>query len=473
MRQFFFLCLCGLLLLSNAEAAYQVEMEHSFATEEGSSWGIEGQLKNALQIPAEKIPILFKKTLLRPRPEVLSMKDQSLAQNFFIGDRLYLYRSLNICIDVNISYKTPGFNQALNNFLYKLTQISVERQALPLEFIDVSFKSADLHVLSSCDVFVLVGNENEFPFAQIKNQGAPQFSNIPQMILGLYYRHSEATVPVIVFNPTVRLDFSSQQKEYMRAQEDGTVSVDGRTLFFHEMGHLFGLSHIKSGGNWKPFSQLTVMGLDSTQYEDENFAIRYQANFEVWENWDIRQTSVYRALFSRWIQGENFAKDVDLFDKKKHISPFYCVLPGEDLRIAFTPLRVTGLSGVYRAPDGSDMISLIPLNQEDERIRSERSLKAKYQVFPKEWFEKIEINNQAEKHYLTSMVMERSFFRAVDNLGSEDWLLLSLSGRIESSVAREFSLSGTYTIDKMAKAFFPMMKIQVESDQRLCYRKNE
>ena len=456
-------------------ASYQLELEHTYAEVEGSSWGIEGVLKHQLEIPESELPDLFKVPLHQPSPMSLSLKDQPLTKNYFIQDTMFLYQKMNICMDQNIHYKNDDFDSALKLFLNKVSQVNPKNNALKITFTPINFDNVHPSLLEKCDVLSFIGKKNQFPFLQVQDQPAPHFSTTPQLLLGMYFRSSDTTIPVIVFNPSLQLDFHPKQPAYIQTNDRNEVAADARILFFHELGHLIGFAHLKEGGSWKPFSALTVMGVNSTQ--DEKYAVdfRYKSHFDIWENWDLHQTSIYRATLARLAQGESSPLQ-SLFFNPQFYSNSFCFLPEESLHIAFPPLAVDGLTG-EDTPDVSGAIPrVIDLTQSQATKSSNaESLTSQYSIGPHETLNIIEFRNTTGTAFFNASNLERSFseYPSVDTDApspSDRWFMLSLSGQIAPRAAQQFNLSSYYRISQNIRLGFTLIRLNIQENQANCYR---
>lgn len=472
MIHIFTFCLC---LAPFCRAAYQLELEHTYAEVEGSSWGIEGVLKHQLEIPESELPSLFKTPLHQPSPVNLSLKDQPLTKNYFIEDTMFLYQKMNICMDQNIHYNNDDFEGALQLFLNRISQINPKINALKITFTSVNFNDIKPSSLEGCDVLSFIGKKNQFPFLQVQDQPAPNFSTTPQLLLGMYFRFSNTTIPVIVFNPSLKLDFHPKQPAYIQTNDRNEVSADARILFFHELGHLIGFAHLKEGGSWKPFSSLTVMGVNSTQDLKYATDFRYKSRFNIWENWDLHQTSIYRAILARLAQGEASPLQ-SLFFNAQFYSNSFCFLPEESIHIAFPPLAIEDLN----REDKPDMSGAIPrvINLAQSQITSSsnaETLTNQYTIGAHENLKMMEFHNSTGTAFFKSTSLERSFseYPAVDAdvaQQSDQWLMLSLSGQLDSKAAEQFNLSGYYTVNQNVRLGFTMIRLNIQENQANCYR---
>lgn len=465
-----------IILSSFCQASYQLELEHTFAEAEGSSWGIEGILKNRLDVPESDLPPLFKMPLRKVKPLILSLKDQPATKDYFIQDSLFLYQKMNICIDKNIRHDNEEFSSTLNLFLKKISQVNQKETALKVTLTPIDFDHVHSSSLESCDVLSFIGKKNQFPFLQVQDAPAPHFSTTPQMLMGMYFRFSNSTIPVIVFNPSIQLDFHPKQTAYVQTNAKNEIIVDARILFFHELGHLIGFTHLKEGGSWKPFSSLTVMGVNSTQTENYNVDFRYNSSFNIWENWDLRQTSIYRALLARWQQGDTSPVQSLFFDTPLNSNNF-CFLPQEQVHIVFTPLSLKGFNQSDKPDSSGATQKIIDLTTRRVAVSSKsETLITDYNISSREFLKMIEFRNKSQIPYLNHLSLERSIsnYQTIENGSTsqtDEWLMLSLNGQLSPLAQGQFNLSGFYTINQNVRIGFTMTRLNIQDNQANCYKK--
>lgn len=319
-------------------AAPVIELEHTISEAEGSSWGTDDILRESLAVPEQQLPTVFRLPLVRPTPRALQLSRRVAETKLFINDTVFLYRSLNICIDQKFPSQSVGFKKALDTFMERVSGANSTSRPLEVQVqtLKVDLGSQERAAYSDCDLLVAIGDTAVFPFKQLpKSVVKSTGTNLPQMVLGLYYRHDATSLPVIVFNPQLNIDFDSEDSRYLRDAKDGHFDVDGRALFFHELAHVLGFSHIENPSPMSRYPALTVMGLKNSQRDDMTLELRYAANMDVWRYWDLKQTSLYRSLVSRLAQG----KDLGSL-KVGGLDPGICVTPGEELDLRFAPIGI-------------------------------------------------------------------------------------------------------------------------------------
>ncbi len=315
------MALIALLLADVTEAAPFVRLEHTFVADAvsggGSSWGTEDSLLSALEVSDEELPEVFKLPLARPEPLPLRVEAGSGLRGLYDDDVIRLYSSLHICADRGLDLTGPGFADALATFTHVISGGGPGREGMEVRVIRVDRRAnrqvaAAPSAFRDCDVLVFQADSGEYPFSRLPEGGAgargpqgpgdgPQF---PRMVMGLFYRHSPRHLPAIVFHPRIRIDFSGSDSRYFRPESgsnpDGPIgTVDGRTILFHELGHLLGFAHV----DWKymgtrSVEAASVMGVNNTVREDSDVQLRFFSNSDVWRHWEPRQTSFYRS----WIQ---------------------------------------------------------------------------------------------------------------------------------------------------------------------------
>ncbi|MBK7891012.1 MAG: hypothetical protein IPJ84_09265 [Bdellovibrionales bacterium] len=319
-------------------AAPVIELEHTISEAEGSSWGTDDILRESLAVPEQELPTVFRLPLVRPTPRALQLSRRVADTKLFINDTVFLYRSLNSCVDQKFPSQSAVFKKARDVFIERVSGENGTSRPLEVQVqtLKVDLGSQEKAAYSDCDLLVAIGDPAVFPFKQlpksaVKSAGA----GLPQMVLGLYYRHDATSLPVIVFNPQLNIDFDSEDSRYLRGANGGRFDVDGRSLFFHELAHVLGFSHIENPSPMSRYPALTVMGLKNSQRDDMTLELRYAGNMDIWRYWDLKQTSLYRSLVSRLAQGRDLGSlKVDGMD------PGICVTPGEELDLRFAPIGI-------------------------------------------------------------------------------------------------------------------------------------
>ena len=299
-------------------AAPRIELEHTFIAESGagggSSWGTDDSLRSALEIPEDQLPDEFRQKLGRPAPRTLRVSGETALRGLFDDDSMHLYTSLNLCVDRGLDISGSGFAEALERFS-RVVSATGPGTGAGSGAIEVRVLRVDRGAgagsagLRDCDVLAFQALPGGFPFSRLPEARPSSLPDFPRMVMGLFYRHSPAHLPVIVFHPAIRVDFGGSDARYFRADPSlkpvGQVgSVDGRTLFFHELGHLLGFAHVDWGYRPTRFVEsASVMGLNNSIREEIDVQLRFLSESNVWKNWEPRQTSFYRSWLARYRAG--------------------------------------------------------------------------------------------------------------------------------------------------------------------------
>lgn len=326
-----FLLIFFLIFGSNSHSAPIVELEHSLVTQNngGSSWGTDGLLVEELQkIDEASLPDIFKQKIIQKNSNFWLKLTNSSAKKYYLNSEVYLFKQLNICFHKSIHFNTQPFFISVESFESQLfaPQDGVDQKKF-------TFSSFDrLEQTSSCDVLVLQGKSDDFPFKNIlpyEKQG----EDFPQIVLGLYYQKSKDYKPVIVFHPNLNLDFSDNHASYLEgspAVNQNKLKVDGRVLFLHELGHVLGLSHIQAQ-NSKSIHAMTLMGLENIKRHPDEIKFRFFSQQMMWANIDLSQSRTYRAL--DYLHYSIMKSKVPVVDYGNVINNFNfnvpCVLTGE------------------------------------------------------------------------------------------------------------------------------------------------
>ncbi|MCK6597186.1 MAG: hypothetical protein L6Q37_02380 [Bdellovibrionaceae bacterium] len=463
------------------KATPTMELEHNFVDFEGGSWGIEGVLKKKLDISEQKLPEIFKTPLQTKNLKIVKLKEIAPSNKYFIDSKIFLYQELQICIDKKIDFRSSGFNQSAEQFLDKISRISSNEKALKVHLVSVDFTSELYKKSNTCDVFVLIGKTNEFPFSEVptvKLSSSEGASNKTQMLLGLYYRHSEQSTPVIVFNPELQLDFSSSSTNYLYNSKDGQLVVDGRVLFFHELGHLLGFSHLPKSFSWNPVGELNIMG-GSLSIADRFYSnLRFYSKFEIWKNWDLRQTNIYRSLLARW--SKMLPVELDIQETFSGSNFRYCFLPEENFHIYFPIMDVKNLSGIenFDNPSGANIINFSKV--EDIFKSSLKQLKIDYKVNEREQIETFETAEENMSSLIQLKYLERTKYSIVsqnstkEDLNEEEsvvWLLSAVNGDVKAKSSVRSSVSIRYVFKNKFALPLPLFRFEVQEDQSQCFKK--
>ncbi|MBK7961849.1 MAG: hypothetical protein IPK04_12025 [Bdellovibrionales bacterium] len=106
---FVLLNMCCFLSENAIARAKIVELEHTFAEIEGSSWRTDDSFRKAIDVDEVQIPWIFRLSLMRPKPQPVQLASSELGAHFFIDDTVRLYREINICYDQKLKLEGPGF----------------------------------------------------------------------------------------------------------------------------------------------------------------------------------------------------------------------------------------------------------------------------------------------------------------------------------------------------------------------------
>ncbi|MBN8535443.1 MAG: hypothetical protein J0M15_00195 [Deltaproteobacteria bacterium] len=341
-----------LLFLNTTEAKPNIlEMEHTFVEKEGSSWGTDDVLRKKVDLREENVPWLYRLPVRRPAPLSIKISSDSSSKHIFINDIVFLYRELNLCVDKKLKIEGFGFDQAMTVFLKKVSGFDLidGRKPLKVNILKVDSKSMNPNSFKDCDVLAFQADDGQFPFSQFQEVLPSNSTDLPQLVLGLYYRQTETTLPVISFHPQLEIDFQGRSGKYLEASQGHKIKVDGRSLFFHELGHVLGFAHIKMPSSVTLNPELSVMGMDNSQRKLEQLELRLSAPVELWNRWDLQQTSLYRSLLWKWSK-KLALPDAQFKIPSNWFTPYLCVMPGEVLDIQF---RLFGID------EGSDSYATI------------------------------------------------------------------------------------------------------------------
>lgn len=274
----------------------QLDFEHSFTRAEGTIWGVEGtiwgtesSLAKKLDVPENQIPEIYKTPLQRPLPKRLPVQSPDL----FFNDQVVVYNQIVLCADSKLNLDIEELQKELNEWSLFFSR----PDPLPTKFqiLLAPWKGAT----ANCDVLVLQGKKDEFPFKfYSQNQTDPESKYWENRLYALFYQLSEKTLPVITIDPDILLktrpDFT-----YYTQKQGNQVLVNAKILLLHELGHLLGFEHLGAKSSEIIDPNFTVMGKTNELRNKEEIQARFESSENLWMFWDHRQLSAYRkALWS-------------------------------------------------------------------------------------------------------------------------------------------------------------------------------
>lgn len=468
--------LCSLLVLLSIQVhGKTIRLDHTFMSfgndNGGSSWGTDDTLMSQVDISESELPAVFKLPLTRPVPKSFKFEQWSVQNaHYFINNSIYVYDSINLCLDSKIQV-TAGFNEALDLFLEHMIDVQNPRQKMNFQILPVETPVTDPRKVSSCDILMMFGSSTEYPFSHIKNSDTLVSGKIPQLLLGLYYRHSNINLPIIVFNPSIKFDFDSDFIPYIERNEKNEVVVDGRTLVFHELAHALGLDHIHVSGAINAWKASSIMGT----FDIERFGTAYQQRFSsrsrVWKSWLLKQTSLYRHIFHRSKEDPNFNNEVLKLEKNKlFISA--CVMPGERVSLALQRSQI--FEDTEPLKEFMKLPQEVAIPQDLVRVPAKESEKITYMyhlLTPKTRLVLMERFMGEKKDLFIPEKIHTSFFKDVSISDAYESVsfLSAIEGRISPKASGSFLLAGGFEYEDIR---FNLLTSNYEVQEKpgLCYQ---
>ncbi|MCB0342166.1 MAG: hypothetical protein H6626_08340 [Pseudobdellovibrionaceae bacterium] len=281
-----------LIFLAIPAAATEIHFEHTMNFAEGSLWGTEGEMAQDLADPKEW-PALFK-SKWSGQHRYVNVNEWPAAKYRFINDEIFVFDSVTICYDAQLSPLTEDFYLAQTNFIKELFgPLATQGPQIHWRRVNLSIDQP----AKGCQLVVVQGRWQDYPYSFLKPGLTPsEKTSWEGQIFGLYIRHSRDWVPVVVIHPDVQLSFSQTQSHYV-LPGPGSIMVDGRTLLLHELGHYLGFDHSgrKSGGANR--SELTAMGLRYELRDHRSNYLRFVEAKNLWQTWDSVQLNLYRQIW--------------------------------------------------------------------------------------------------------------------------------------------------------------------------------
>jgi len=308
---------------------------------EGSSWGTEDALQRALQLNESEIPERFKIPLEQALNPV-DMKERLSAKDLFADDRVFLYSKIRVCFFPEILSQIPAsLVQTAKEFSHSL----VMREAK----IDFEFKIGN----RNCDLIFARGKWEEYPYSVVR----PNESDDSQ-VYGIFWRSTQAQVPVVFVRPELKIDFSKVGVPYLR-HENNELLMEGKAFVFHEVGHLLGWDHLSSHSGSFQHPEATLMGLKASERDEHANAFRFWGAQDLWKFPDYFQSTVYkREWYRRYMTSCPLLSSDPIVDNpsiQEKLEEFYSVLENRvpDIRSKLTAhsVRELLLRDLWQAPN--------------------------------------------------------------------------------------------------------------------------
>lgn len=465
-----------------------VELEHTFAEIEGSSWRTDDSFRKAIDVEQAEIPWLFRLPLLRPKPRPIQLASPVPGSHFFIDDTVLLYREINICYDQKLKLEGPGFREALDLFLNRMGGIEQAGAQRPLraQILKIDSRTQNPRDFALCDILAFQAEEGQFPFSKFQEtqMTLTRDSGVPELVLGLYYRYSESTLPVISFHPKLDLDFQGGMVKYIGdlsvTNPKDRIKVDGRSIFFHELGHVLGFAHIHVPHPLNSDPEISVMGIDNSQRNDGHIEMRFSTPTSLWRRWDPQQASIYRSLLWKWTKNKPIPKPTEVFAANA-INNYLCVMPGELLEFNFRTWGRGGESGMFDwitklSPTITLRNPIVTVDEQQPLRRVERftvhpevdllvTHSGRPLVDSQGLFKSDRIENS--KHQLKSFIGAGSSAVKVE---TQELLFSTLVGSFGNESRGNFILKAAFQMkNRFPASYIPMTSMEVSPDPSECY----
>ncbi|HND84313.1 MAG TPA: hypothetical protein PLU50_00840 [Pseudobdellovibrionaceae bacterium] len=334
MRKSIFVYLSILFIFSQyTYSRPQIDFEDSIYAAEGSMWGAEGSLQKALEIDDHELPMLYQQV---PEAHPILRKLTDVNQGLLMDGTARLYGKLELCIDPQLANTSDlaSLNAVMTDFQREISGYDSTGRGLK---IILRLQAVDSLAPNHCDILFVRGSWLSFPFKQLRevHQSVARSPDWRGQIFGIFYQKSTESLPVIVVNPDVALQFQGTQA-YVE-MKNSRIVLDGSSLIMHELGHVLGFAHLHRGDGNFLYPELTTMGLDNGERLQENIERRFQSPTRVGRNWDLRQTNLYRKHL--WLNSSElfFEQRSPKMSSSAAIPvelPSVCLIPGQEMRVS-------------------------------------------------------------------------------------------------------------------------------------------
>lgn len=457
-----------------------VELEHSFFNQQlsskskinptggsgGSSWGTDDLLQNSLKsLPVGQIPDLFKMEISHENLPKRIRIQLSNAHKFYRSGEVIVFNSIRVCVDKNISIDTVGFVKASqlfeNKFLaesqLKFQQIDFEKLSSPN---DQNQALGIQKIQSQCDIVAIRGSLTQFPYKQLseKDHLAGAF---PHLVLGLYYQFSQHTIPIIIFHPQVKMTFDEQSKPYL-SQQGGEWIVDGRVLFFHELGHALGLTHIQKSPHLDTASY-SLMGRENSERKEYDIINRFFSKNEMWKHFDLTQSSFYRAISFMTKSG---VLDSEYRSRSFDLTRTICLYKNEiiDQHLALANFIDNGQNGV--SGDLKNLPSEIEFKNTQIQTNKTQAVNLSDSIFLKLFNKSV---NSDESYYLLKSFKYEQQSISIDGVVRNSFLFSSIQYQMGEKEGF-FRQSGVLRSNSFLLGFWGQQVFQIVSSLNQCFQ---
>lgn len=273
----------------------------------GAGWGTDDSGNIKIDLNLSDIPNIFKLNVdksVQPK----SVTNQTKFKNRFKNSEMFFYKKMNICFDQALNVDLENDIQVLQLGLELLTGLKLNTsESYPLYLKNViHFKNVNIQSLKSvtfCSVLIKKGKWSEFPYNQLQFLKNTEYSDWHNQVFAFYFQNNLFTIPVITVHPDILLDFDFTHRSENSYLEivDKKITIDGNVLFLHELGHVFGLSHLQPDADSNLPSGASIMGADINENSVTNLQLRFRGLPSVWKKFDLGQLITYRTAFLRYL----------------------------------------------------------------------------------------------------------------------------------------------------------------------------
>lgn len=328
---FFGITLNAIQAHSNEVNQALIDFEHSIHFNNGAGWGTEDSLRDLVRLPETEVPEIYRQPNAANAPLFVQDLGSSSGALFEDGEMVF-FKNLEICIDQTLPRPDADLKEAFQFYAQMVMGIK-DPNYIHLKSIDI--ENDDIR---NCSVMIRRGSWSTFPFDRLRRQHQRYLNDWKNQVYGVFYRVNKNTIPVVDIHPDVDVSYSKSQNSYLSNRES-SITIDGRALYLHEVGHAIGFAHLGPAEATSMVPGSSLMGMTNSSRLASDLALRFKLTDRLWERFDLKQSMLYRIALARYlsgviVEGNTYSRPSDL----SHI----CLQKGDRFDLAIGPIRARG-----------------------------------------------------------------------------------------------------------------------------------